>query len=407
MSTATLPAALQPHLSQRVLTMSESSTLAMARMARELAAEGHDVISLSLGEPDFDTPDYIKEAAKRALDAGFTKYTPVNGLVELRQAISRKFARENGLTYTPEQVVVSNGAKQSIANVCLAVLDPGDEAIVLAPDWVSYYAQIELAGATAVGLRAGIETDFKVAPEQLAAAITDRTRFVIFSSPCNPTGSVYTRGDLEAFAKTLADFPDVLVLSDEIYEHIQYGDEHVSFATLPGMYERTVTINGFAKGYAMTGWRLGYIGAPLWLAQACTKVQGQITSGANAFAQRAAADALDGDQAPTAMMRAAFERRRDLVVELINRIPGFRANVPGGAFYLFPDVSALFGKRHGDRVIANADDLALYLLAEAHVACVSGVDFGSDECLRLSFAASEDQLREAIRRIAAAVGRLV
>ncbi len=394
------------HLSERLRLMSESSTLAMARMARELAAEGADVISLSLGEPDFDTPDYIKEAAKRALDEGFTKYTPVNGLQELRDAISRKFERENGLKYSAEQVVVSNGAKQSIANVCLAVLDPGDEAIVLAPDWVSYFAQIELTGATAVGLRAGIETDFKVQPEQLAAAITERTRFVIFSSPCNPTGSVYSRADLEAFAKTLEDFPDVLVLADEIYEHIHYGEEHVSFASLPGMYERTVTINGFAKGYAMTGWRLGYVGAPLWLAKACTKVQGQITSGANAFAQRAAADALDGDQTPTRDMCAAFRRRRDLMVGLVNDIPGFRANTPTGAFYLFPDVSALFGKSHGDTTIANADDLAMYLLEEAHVACVAGTDFGSDACLRLSFAASEAQLREAARRMKEAVGRL-
>ena len=402
----TTVAAPRPHLSDRLQTLPESSTLAMARMGRELAATGADVISLSLGEPDFDTPDAIKEAAKRALDAGYTKYTPVNGLPELRAAISRKFERENGLRYTPDQVVVSNGAKQSIANVCLAVLNPGDEAIVLAPDWVSYYAQIQLAGATAVALRAGIETDFKVQPEQLAAAITDKTRFVIFSSPCNPTGSVYTRDDLAAFAKTLEDHPDVLVLSDEIYEYIQYGREHVSFASLPGMYERTVTINGFAKGFAMTGWRLGYIGAPAWLAKACTKIQGQVTSGANAFAQRAAADALDGSREDTEAMRAAFERRRDLVVELVNEIPGFRANVPQGAFYLFPDVSALFGKSAGEHTINDPGDLSMYLLQEAHVATVGGTDFGSDDCIRMSFAASEEQLREALRRIRAAVEKL-
>ena len=324
------------HLSERVLTMSESSTLAMARLGRELAAEGHDVISLSLGEPDFDTPDYIKEAAKRALDQGFTKYTPVNGLIELRKAISQKFSRENGLDYTPEEIVVSNGAKQSIANVCLAVLNPGDEAIVLAPDWVSYFAQIELAGATPVAIRATIDADFKVSPAQLAAAITERTRFIIFSSPCNPTGSVYTRAELLALSAVLEEHPDVLVLSDEIYEHIHFGEEHVSFAALPGMYERTVTINGFAKGYAMTGWRLGYIGAPLWLAQACTKVQGQITSGANSFAQRAAADALEGDQTPTREMRDAFLRRRDIMVGLINDIPGFRANTPTAPFISSP-----------------------------------------------------------------------
>lgn len=399
-------AAPRPHLSDRLQTLPESSTLAMARKARELAATGADVISLSLGEPDFDTPDAVKEAAKRALDAGYTKYTPVNGLPELHAAISRKFERENGLTYTPDQIVVSNGAKQSIANVCLAVLNPGDEAIVLAPDWVSYYAQIQLAGGTPVALRAGIETDFKVQPEQLAAAITERTRFVIFSSPCNPTGSVYAREELEAFAKTLEAHPDVLVLSDEIYEYIQYGREHVSFATLPGMYERTVTINGFAKGFAMTGWRLGYVGAPAWVAKACTKIQGQITSGANAFAQRAAADALDGDRADCHRMRDAFQQRRDIMVELVNDIPGFRANVPEGAFYLFPDVSAMFGKKHGDHVIDDANALTMYLLQEAHVACVAGTDFGNDHCLRMSFAASEEKLREAMRRVRAAVEKL-
>ena len=393
-------------LSQRLLTMSESSTLAMARMARELRDEGHDVIALSLGEPDFDTPEHIKEAAKRALDAGYTKYTPVNGLPELREAICRKFARDNGLDYAPEEIVVSNGAKQSIANLCLSLLDPGDEAIVLAPDWVSYYAQIELAGATAVVLRAGVDEDYKVSPGRLAAAITPRTRFVLFSSPCNPTGSVYDRDELAAFADTLAGHPDVIVISDEIYEYIQYGREHVSMASLPGMRERTVTVNGFAKGFAMTGWRLGYIGAPAWLAKACTKVQGQITSGANAFAQRAAADALDGDMTPTRRMREAFERRRDLVVAEIASMPGLRCNVPEGAFYVFPDVSALFGKRHGDTVIADADDLAFYLLREAHVATVSGSGFGNDDCLRISFAASEEQLAEAMRRIRRALEAL-
>lgn len=406
MSTTATATANSPHLSTRVLEMAESSTLAMARMARELRAEGHDVIALSLGEPDFDTPRHIKEAAKRALDEGYTNYTPVNGLPELREAVCRKFRRDNGLEYTADQIVVSNGAKQSIANVCLALLDPGDEAIVLAPDWVSYYAQIQLAGGTAVVLRTGVDEDYKVAPERLAAALTDKTRFVIFSSPCNPTGSVYHRSELEAFAKTLEDYPDVVVISDEIYEYIQYGREHVSFASLPRMAERTVTVNGFAKGFAMTGWRLGYIGAPAWLAKACTKIQGQVTSGANAFAQKAAAEALDGDMGPTHEMRAAFERRRDLVVAELHGIRGFRCNTPEGAFYVFPDVSALFGTAAGDVRVDSADDLATYLLQEAHVATVSGSGFGNDSCIRISFAASEEQLREALRRIKAAVEKL-
>ena len=396
----------RPRLSSRLLQMAESSTLAMARMARELKAQGHDVIALSLGEPDFDTPDHIKAAAKRALDAGYTKYTPVNGLQELRDAIVRKFKRENGLSYTADQIVVSNGAKQSIANLCLSLLDPGDEAIVLAPDWVSYFEQIKLAEGVPVVIRAGVEDNYKVTAQRLEDAITDRTRFIIFSSPCNPTGSVYHRSELQAFADVLAKHPDVIVLSDEIYEHIQFGREHVSFASLPGMIDRTVTINGFAKGFSMTGWRLGYIGAPKWIADACTKVQGQITSGANSFAQRAAADALDEDMAPTYAMREAFERRRDLMVEELKTIPGFRSNVPEGAFYLFPDVSDLFGKSDGTHTINNCDELALFLLAEAHVATVAGSGFGNDNCIRISFAASEEQLTEAMRRIRAAVSKL-
>ncbi len=386
--------------------MAESSTLAMARLARELKAEGHDVIALSLGEPDFDTPEHIKEAAKRALDEGYTKYTPVNGLPELRQAIARKFKRDNKLAYTAEQIVVSNGAKQSIANLCLALLDPGDEAIVLAPDWVSYYEQIKLAEGTVIVLCTSVDEEYKVSPERLAEAITDRTRFVLFSSPCNPTGSVYHRDELEAFARVLRDHPDVIVISDEIYEYIQFGREHVSIGSLEGMLERTVTVNGFAKGFAMTGWRLGYIGAPTWLADACTKVQGQITSGANSFAQRAAAEALDADMSPTDEMRKAFQRRRDLVVEQLKTIPGFRCNVPEGAFYVFPDVSELFGKAAGDVEVNSADDLAMYLMQEAHVATVSGSGFGNDACIRISFAASEEQLREALSRIRTAVEKL-
>jgi len=408
MALATAPASTttSPSLSNRLLEMAESSTLAMARMARELSAEGHDVIALSLGEPDFDTPDHIKEAAKKALDEGWTKYTPVNGLPELREAIVRKFERDNGLSYTTDQIVVSNGAKQSIANLCLALLNPDDEAIVLAPDWVSYYAQIKLAGGVAVALRAGVDTDYKVTPDRLAAAITARTRFVLFSSPCNPTGSVYHRSELQAFADVLADRPDIVVISDEIYEYIQYGREHVSIASLPGMLDRTVTVNGFAKGFAMTGWRLGYIGAPTFLAQACTKVQGQVTSGANSFAQRAAITALDSDMGPTHKMRDAFHKRRDFVLGELKTIPGFRCNEPEGAFYVFPDVSELYGKSNGNETINTADDLALYLLQEAHVATVAGSGFGNDDCIRISFAASQEQLSEALNRIRAAVTKL-
>jgi aspartate aminotransferase len=405
MSTSTTTS-VQPHLSSRILEMEESSTLAMSRMARELAAEGHDVISLSLGEPDFDTPDHIKEAAKLALDQGHTKYTPVNGTPALREAIVRKFKRDNGLTFTPEQIVVSNGAKQSIANLCMSLLDPGDEAIVLAPDWVSYFAQIKLAGGVAVALRAGVDDDYKVAPERLAAAITGKTRFVLFSSPGNPTGSVYNRAELQAIADVLAKHPNIVVISDEIYEYIQYGREHVSIASLPGMQDRTVTVNGFAKGFAMTGWRLGYIGAPLWLAKACTKFQGQITSGANAFAQQAAITALDADMSPTYKMREAFQKRRDLVIKELETIPGFRCNVPEGAFYVFPDVSALFGKTDGTTTINTANDLSIYLLQKAHVATVSGSGFGNDDCIRLSFAASEEKLMEAMRRVREVVGEL-
>lgn len=405
MSTTTT-SALKPHLSTRILEMEESSTLAMSRMARELAAEGHNVISLSLGEPDLDTPDHIKEAAKKALDEGHTKYTPVNGTPALREAIARKFQRDNKLSYTPEQIVVSNGAKQSIANLCLALLDPGDEAIVLAPDWVSYFAQIKLAGGTAVALSAGVDDDYKVSPARLADALNEKTRFVLFSSPGNPTGSVYHRTELQAFADVLAAHPNVIVISDEIYEYIQYGREHVSIASLPGMQDRTVTVNGFAKGFAMTGWRLGYIGAPLWLAKACTKVQGQITSGANAFAQQAAITALDSDMGPTIKMREAFQKRRDLVLKELETIPGFRCSVPEGAFYVFPDVSALFGKTDGTTTIHTADDLAIYLLKKAHVASVSGSGFGNANCMRFSFAASEAMLIEAMGRIRRVVGEL-
>ncbi len=393
-------------LSQRVQNMSESATIKMAQMARDLAAQGHHVISLSLGEPDFDTPDHIKEAAKKALDDGYTKYTPVPGLVELRQAIVNKFKRDNNLDFEIDQIVVSNGAKQSIANLSLTLLDEGDEVVVLAPYWVSYYEIIRLGGGTPVILPAGIDQDFKVTPEQLDAAINDKTKFIIFSSPCNPTGSVYTEEELHALAKVVAKYERVHIVSDEIYEYINFVGRHISIGAFPEVKDRTITVNGFAKGFAMTGWRLGYIGAPKWIAKACAKIQGQFTSGATAFGQKAAAYALNSDMSPSHKMRDAFLTRKKMVQELLAEIPGFKVNDPQGAFYIFPDISAHFGKSVDGRLIQNANDFCEYILETAHVAVVTGSAFGADECFRLSYAASEEDLREAIRRIKAAVERL-
>lgn len=393
-------------LSDRVLAMEESATLLMAKLARELKDEGHKVIALSLGEPDFDTPDHIKQAAKQALDEGYTKYTPVNGLPELREAICRKFKRENDLEFTPDQIVVSNGAKQSIANLCMALLNPGDEAILFAPYWVSYSAIVKVAEGIPVELSAGIEQDFKVTAAQLEQAITDKTRVVLFSSPCNPTGSVYTYDELKAIAEVISRHPNITVISDEIYEHINFSDKHVSIGTFDAIKDRTVTVNGFSKGFAMTGWRLGYIGAPKEIADACTKIQGQNTSGATSFGQKAAAHALDADMSPTTEMRKAFLKRRDLVISLLQEIPGMIVNKPEGAFYIFPNVSAFFGKSYGDHHIENSDDLAMYILAEAHVATVAGSAFGAPNCIRISYAASEDDIREAVRRIGVALGKL-
>ena len=394
-------------LSQRVQNMSESATIKMAQMARDLAAQGHHVISLSLGEPDFDTPDHIKEAAKKALDDGYTKYTPVPGLVELRQAIVDKFKRDNNLDFEIDQIVVSNGAKQSIANLSLTLLDEGDEVVVLAPYWVSYYEIIRLGGGTPVILRAGIDQDFKVTPEQLDEAINEKTKFIIFSSPCNPTGSVYTEEELHALAKVVAKYERVHIVSDEIYEYINFVGRHISIGAFPEVKDRTITVNGFAKGFAMTGWRLGYIGAPKWIAKACAKIQGQFTSGATAFGQKAAAYALNSDMTPSHKMRDAFLTRKKMVQKLLAEIPGFKVNDPQGAFYIFPDISAHFGKSVDGRLIQNANDFCEYILETAHVAVVTGSAFGADECFRLSYAASEEDLREAIRRIKAAVERLV
>ncbi len=393
-------------LSDRVLHMEESATLRMAQLGREVKAKGFDVISLSLGEPDFDTPDHIKEAAKEALDAGHTKYTPVPGTAELRQAISDKFKRENGLDYAPSQIVVSTGAKQSIANVCYALLNEGDEAIILAPFWVSYSAMVEVAGGKPVIVGAGIEDDFKVKPGAIAAAITDRTKFILFSSPCNPTGSVFTEEELGAIARMLADHPDIYVVSDEIYEHINFTGKHASIGTFPEVKDRTITVNGFSKGFAMTGWRLGYLGGPQDVADACNKLQGQSTSGANSIAQHAGAHALNSDLEPTRKMKEAFGRRRELVIEGLEKIEGLKVNRPQGAFYIFPDVSAFFGKSSGDYTINNADDLAEYLLLNAHVATVTGDAFGAPTCLRISYAASEEQLTRAVQRIGEALRAL-
>ncbi len=387
--------------------MAESATLAMAAKARELKQKGIDVIGLSLGEPDFKTPKHICEGAKEAIDEGkYFAYPPVNGYLDLREAISEKFKKENNLDYSPDQIVVSNGAKQSIANVFLALLDPGDEVIVFSPYWVSYSALVELAEGKCVFVKGGIENDFKATAEQVKAAITDKTKAVIFSSPCNPTGSVFTEEELAAIAKVLEPHPNIVVLSDEIYELINYGGKHVSIGTMPGMIERTVTINGFAKGFAMTGWRVGYIGAPLWVAKAANKIQGQLTSANCSIAQRAAYTALTTSLEPSYEMVKQYEKRRELVHGLLSEIPGLKVNNPMGAFYFFPNVSSYFGKSVGDTKINNATDLCMYLLEDAQVSVVTGDAFGDPECFRLSYAASEEELKTAISRIKDSLARL-
>lgn len=393
-------------LSQRVLALAESETLKMARMARELKALGHDVISLSLGEPDFDTPDHIKDAAYQALKDGYTKYTPVAGLPELTKAISEKFKRDNHLDYRPEQIVVSNGAKQTVYNLCQALLNDGDEVVVFAPYWVSYWEIVKLSGGVPVPVYAGVDRDFKPSPEQLEAAITSKTKFVLFSSPCNPTGTVFTREELQAYADVIARHDNVLIVSDEIYEYINFTHEHVSIGSFPNVKDRTVTINGFAKGFSMTGWRLGYMGAPKYIADACSKIQGQVTSGASSFGQKAGAVALTSSLAPTETMREAFRERRDIVLSMLEEVPGIRTNHPDGAFYVFPDVTHYFGKTDGHTTIRNADDFCDYIMSTAYVGLVSGSAFGDPNCFRLSYAASEEQLREAVRRMKDVLSRL-
>ncbi len=386
-------------LSQRVSAMTESATLRMAQKARELRSKGKDIISLSLGEPDFDTPAHIIEAAKKALDEGYTRYTPVPGLQEFREAIVEKFKRDNNLDYKVNQIVVSNGAKQSIANICMSILNEGDEVIIFSPYWVSYYEIVVFAGGKPVPVHGGIEQDFKVSSVQLDKAITSRTKAVLFSSPCNPTGSVYSKNELTAIAEVLSKHPDIIIISDEIYEYINFAGKHFSIGSLDIVKNQTVTVNGMSKGFAMTGWRLGYMGAPSWLAEACNKVQGQSTSGATSFGQKAAAYALQSDMAPTYEMTKAFEKRRKLIIDRLQDIKGLIVNNPQGAFYIFPDVSYFFGKTNGRHTIQNADDFCEIMLEEAQVAMVSGSAFGDDHCVRLSYAASEEQLIEAANRL--------
>ncbi len=397
---------MEQHLSERVKSMSESATIRMAQLARELKNQGHDVISLSLGEPDFDTPQFIKEAAKKALDEGFTKYTPVSGIQELREAISHKLKRDNGVDFSASQIMVSNGAKQCIYNLAMALCDPGDEVIIFTPYWVSYSDIVKLAGGVPVFLEGTIENDFKINPEDLKNAITDRTKAVLFSSPCNPTGTVYEENDLKVIAEILADYPGITILSDEIYEYINFSGKHVSIASFPEVKDQTVIINGFSKGYSMTGWRLGYMAGPSAIIGACSKIQGQCTSGANSFGQKAAVDAILGDQKPTQEMKEAFEKRKQLVLSLLDEIPGVKRNNPKGAFYVFPDVSSFYGKSFNGETINDSDDFAAYILQEAHVGVVGGGAFGADNCIRISYAASEAELTEALKRIKEAVAKL-
>jgi aspartate aminotransferase len=387
-------------LSTMVRNLSESETLKMAQMARNLKAQGHDVISLSIGEPDFDTPDHIKMAAVKALAEGFTKYTPVPGIPDLLDAISKKFKRDNDLDYAPNQILVSNGAKQSISNISFALLEEGDECIIFAPYWVSYIEIVKMTGATPVIVSAGVEQDYKVTAEQVAAAITDRTKMVLFSSPCNPSGSVFNKSELRDIAEVIAKHEDVFIVSDEIYEYINYVGSHYSIGAFDCVKDRTITVNGFAKGFAMTGWRLGYIGGPKWVIDACNKIQGQYTSGANSFSQKAAVVALNSSLETTWKMRDEFKKRRDMVVSLLSEIPGFKVPNPQGAFYVFPDISDYFGTTVGDTLIRNADDFCDLVMNTAYVGLVSGGAFGEPNCFRLSYAASEAQLREAIKRIA-------
>ena len=393
-------------VSERLKRLSESATLAMARMSRELKEKGHNVIPLSLGEPDFDTPDFIKVAAKKAIDDNFSHYTPVPGLPELRTAISNKFKRDNNLDYSAEQIVVSTGAKQSLANVCLSLLNPGDEVLLPTPYWVSYADIVTLSEGVSVKIESKIENDFKITAAQLESKITDKTKLLMFSSPCNPSGTVYTKKELTDIAEMLEKYPNIYIIADEIYEHINFTEEHFSIGSIPSIKERVITVNGVSKGFAMTGWRVGFIGAPLWIAKACTKIQGQVTSATCSISQKAAEAAVSANPEVVSKMKDIFLERRDLVLEKFNEIDGIKCNVPEGAFYLFPDISYYFGKSDGETTINSSDDLCMYLLNKCYVALVAGTPFGNPECVRISYAASEENLLEAIRRIKKQLSKL-
>ena len=394
------------NVSDRVKNLSESATIAMARKSRELKAQGIDVISLSLGEPDFNTPDFIKDAAIEGIHQNYSKYMAVNGYEDFRDAISMKFKRDNNINYSPNQIVVSTGAKQSIANVVLSTVNPGDEVIIPASYWVSYEEIVKMAEGVPVFIETKIEDDFKITPDQLSNAISDKTKLMIYSSPCNPSGSVYLKEELRSLADVLANHPEIIVISDEIYEHINFTDSYFSMAAFDDVYNQVVTVNGVSKAFAMTGWRLGYIGAPEWIAKACTKIQGQFTSGASSISQRAALAAVSANPEVVGEMKSAFLERRDFIISQLKSISGVKINQPQGAFYVFPDVSSFFGKSIGDRVIENSDDLCLYLLEEAKVALVTGNAFGSPACVRISYAAAMDELKEAMHRISTALNKL-
>ncbi len=394
------------HLSDKVNLISESQTIAMARKSRELKAQGIDIISLSLGEPDFKTPDVIKQAAIKAINEDFTYYTHVSGYVELRQAIAHKFKRDNGLDYTADDIVVSSGAKQSIANAVLCLINPGDEVIIPAPFWVSYLEILKLAGGVPIIIDTTIENDFKITAEELKAHITPKTRMMMFSTPCNPTGSVYSKQELRAIADVVKQYDELYIMSDEIYEHINFVGGHESMAQFPDIKDRVITINGVSKGFAMTGWRGGIMAAPKWIAQACDKMQGQFTSGTCSITQKAMHAAMELPEESTYYMRDAFLKRRNLVLELMKDIPGFKTNIPDGAFYVYPEVSALFGKKYNEYNINNATDLSMFLLDIAHVALVPGAAFGDDKYIRFSYATSEDKLTEALKRMKEAIEKL-
>ncbi|MFN0275447.1 MAG: pyridoxal phosphate-dependent aminotransferase [Chitinophagales bacterium] len=395
-----------PRLADRILYLDESATIRMAQLSRELKNQGKDIIDLSLGEPDFNTPENIREAAKKAIDEGYTHYTPVAGYLDVREAISKKFLRDNNLHYTPDQIVVSTGAKQSIINAVLCLVNPGDEVILPTPYWVSYHAMVKLAGGIVVTIPTTIENDFKITPEQLEKAITKRTKLLIYSSPCNPTGTVYSKNELHSLAEVVAKHDAVFIISDEIYEHINFSGKHESLAQFSFIYDRVITVNGLSKAYAMTGWRLGYLGAPVEIAKACDKIQGQFTSAANSITQRATITALlDKQDAPEEMLHS-FLRRRDLVLEGLKKIDGLKFNVPQGAFYFFPDVSNYFGRSFGEYTIHNADDLCMYLIYEAGLSVVTGSAFGDSNCIRISYATSDEKLTEALKRLETALEKL-